>query len=44
LLQRDDGLCTKAIADDEEVDELEKQINQVAKFYFDTSPSHPIYA
>jgi phosphate transport system protein len=28
LLQRDDGLCTKAIADDEEVDQLEKQIDK----------------
>src|ERR1700749_442095 len=28
LLQRDDDLCTKAIADDEEVDQLEKQIDQ----------------
>ena len=29
LLQRDDNLCTKAIADDEEVDQLEKQIDKV---------------
>jgi len=29
LLQRDDTLCTKAIADDEEVDQLEKQIDKV---------------
>ena len=28
LLQRDDGLCTKAIADDEEVDQLEIQIDK----------------
>jgi phosphate transport system protein len=28
LLQRDDGLCTQAIADDEEVDQLEKQIDK----------------
>lgn len=28
LLQRDDGLCTKAIADDEKVDQLEKQIDK----------------
>jgi phosphate transport system protein len=28
LLQRNDSLCTKAIADDEEVDQLEKQIDQ----------------
>jgi phosphate transport system protein len=28
LLQRDDALCTKAIADDEEVDQLEKQIDK----------------
>jgi phosphate transport system protein len=28
LLQRDDDLCTKAIADDEEVDQLEKQIDK----------------
>ena len=28
LLQRDDSLCTKAIADDEEVDQLEKQIDK----------------
>src|SRR5438067_86564 len=28
LLQRDDSLCTKAIADDEEVDRLEKQIDK----------------
>ena len=28
LLQRDDKLCTKAIADDEEVDQLEKQIDK----------------
>ena len=28
LLQRDDTLCTKAIADDEEVDQLEKQIDK----------------
>jgi phosphate transport system protein len=27
LLQRDDNLCTKAIAEDEEVDQLEKQID-----------------
>ena len=29
LLQRDDNPCTKAIADDEEVDQLEKQIDKV---------------
>ena len=29
LLQRDDELCTSAIADDEEVDQLEKQIDKV---------------
>jgi phosphate transport system protein len=29
FLQRDDTLCTKAIADDEEVDQLEKQIDKV---------------
>src|SRR4029450_7101989 len=28
LLQRDDSLCTTAIADDEEVDQLEKQIDK----------------
>src|SRR5262249_48594486 len=28
LFQRDDSLCTKAIADDEQVDQLEKQIDQ----------------
>src|SRR6478736_3853626 len=28
LLRRDDGLCTKAITDDEEVDQLEKQIDK----------------
>lgn len=28
LLQRNDSLCTKAIADDEEVDQLEKEIDQ----------------
>jgi phosphate transport system protein len=28
LLQRDDRLCTKAIADDEEVDQLEKKIDK----------------
>jgi phosphate transport system protein len=28
LLQRDDNLCTQAIADDEEVDQLEKQIDK----------------
>ena len=28
LLQRDDGLCAKAIADDEDVDQLEKQIDK----------------
>ena len=28
LLQRDDSLCTKAIADDEQVDQLEKQIDK----------------
>jgi phosphate transport system protein len=28
LFQRDDTLCTKAIADDEEVDQLEKQIDK----------------
>jgi phosphate transport system protein len=28
LLQRDDNLCTKAIAEDEEVDQLEKQIDK----------------
>jgi phosphate transport system protein len=30
LFHRDDGLCTKAIADDEEVDQLEKQIDKIA--------------
>jgi phosphate transport system protein len=30
LLQRDDGLCTKAIADDEQVDQLEKRIDKMA--------------
>jgi phosphate transport system protein len=29
LLQRDDNLCTQAIADDEKVDQLEKQIDKV---------------
>ena len=29
LLQRDDNLCTRAIADDEEVDQLEKKIDQI---------------
>ena len=29
LLQRDDSLCAKAIADDEEVDQLEKQIDKI---------------
>lgn len=29
LLQRDDSLCTKSIADDEEVDQLEKQIDKI---------------
>lgn len=29
LLQRDDSLCTKAIADDGEVDQLEKQIDKI---------------
>ena len=29
LLQRDDSLCTKAIADDEQVDQLEKKIDQI---------------
>jgi phosphate transport system protein len=44
LLQRDDNLCTKAIADDEEVDQLEKQIDKpVSKFCFATSRSRPIY-
>jgi phosphate transport system protein len=28
LLQRDDNLCTTAIADDEEIDQLEKQIDK----------------
>src|SRR6266536_5532470 len=28
LLQRDDSLCTTAIADDEEIDQLEKQIDK----------------
>ena len=28
LLQRDDSLCTRAIADDEEVDQLEKKIDK----------------
>src|SRR5947207_12214575 len=28
LLQRDDDLCTHAIADDEEIDQLEKQIDK----------------
>jgi phosphate transport system protein len=28
LLQRDDNLCTSAIADDEEIDQLEKQIDK----------------
>ena len=30
LLQRDDNLCTKAIADDEEVDQLEKRIDKAS--------------
>jgi phosphate transport system protein len=30
LLQRDDGLCANAIADDEEVDQLEKQIDKAS--------------
>jgi phosphate transport system protein len=30
LLLRDDSLCTKAIADDEEVDQLEKQIDKAS--------------
>jgi phosphate transport system protein len=29
LLQRDDNLCTRAIADDQEVDQLEKKIDQI---------------
>jgi len=29
LLQRDDGLCTKAITDDEQVDQLEKQVDKI---------------
>lgn len=29
LLQRDDSLCTKAIVDDEEVDQLEKEIDKI---------------
>ena len=29
LLRRDDSLCTKAIGDDEEVDQLEKQIDKI---------------
>jgi len=29
LLKQDDSLCTKAIADDDEVDELEKQIDKI---------------
>lgn len=28
LLQRDDTLCTKAIADDEHIDQLEKQVDK----------------
>jgi len=28
LLERDDNLCTTAIADDEEIDQLEKQIDK----------------
>src|SRR5260370_36267042 len=28
LLQRDDSLCTTAIADDEEIDQIEKQIDK----------------
>src|SRR3982751_7144148 len=28
LLQRDDNLCANAIADDEEIDQLEKQIDK----------------
>ena len=30
LLQRDDSLCAKVIADDEEVDQLEKEIDKIA--------------
>src|ERR1700758_1870510 len=30
LLQRDDSLCATAIADDEEVDQLEKQIDKAS--------------
>jgi phosphate transport system protein len=29
LLRRDDGLCAKAIADDEDVDQLEKQVDKI---------------
>ena len=29
LLQRNDSLCTKAIADDEEVDQLEKEVDKI---------------
>jgi len=44
LLQRDDTLCTKAIADDEEVDQLEKQIDKAGlEFCFAISRSRPIY-
>jgi phosphate transport system protein len=29
LLQRDDSLCTKVIADDEEIDQLEKEVDKI---------------
>ena len=44
LLQRADNLCTEAIADDEQVDQLEKQIDKVGlEFCFAISQSRPIY-
>ena len=44
LLQRDDNLCTAAIADDEEIDQLEKQIERTGwTCCCGSNRSRPIY-
>ena len=44
LLERDDSLCTTTIADDEEVDQLEKRIDKAGlEILLAISRSRPIY-
>ena len=45
LINRDDNLCANAIADDEEIDQLEKQIDKTeSTFYCAFNRSHRICA